>query len=204
MTDVGFATAIQGIGSAVLLNVLLWLAIVISIPFNGFEPAYVTVAIVSVLLLGFFAALVAGFASGEGWAVRVLRRLANRFRFIPKDKLERTVGRIAERLQALRRTPSSCAGRGVGGGQLAPRCRLPLRLPLGARIAINPVDVFVAYGVGNVLSAIPLTPGGLGSPRLRHLRAGKLRCRGGRPCSRSSGGVSSTSGCRSRSARSAT
>ena len=47
----GFALATQGIGSAVVLNVLLWLALVISIPLAGFNPAYVTVALVSVLLL---------------------------------------------------------------------------------------------------------------------------------------------------------
>jgi uncharacterized protein (TIRG00374 family) len=163
VTDVGFATAIEGIGSAVLLNVLLWLAIVISIPFNGFEPAYVTVAIVSVLLLGFFAVLVAGFASGEGWAVRVLRRLANRFRFIPKDKLERTVGRIAERLQAVAKNPELMR-RGVAWAAanwlLDAGCLYVCLWALHS--PINPVDLFVAYGVGNVLAAIPITPGGLG------------------------------------------
>ncbi len=161
--DVGFATAMQGIGSAVLLNVMLWLAIVISIPFNGFNPAYVTVAIVSVLLLGFFAAMVAGFASGEGWAVRALRRLAARFHFIPSDKVEHLVSHIAERLQAAARNPELIR-RGLAWAAanwlFDAGCLYVCLWALG--VHMNPVNLFVAYGVGNVLAAIPVTPGGLG------------------------------------------
>ena len=36
-SDVGFALAMQGIGSAVVLNFLLWLALIISIPLWGFS-----------------------------------------------------------------------------------------------------------------------------------------------------------------------
>jgi len=162
-TDVGFATAIAGIGSAVLLNILLWLALVVSIPLNGFNPAYVTVAIVSVLLLGFFAALIAGFASGEGWAVRVLRRLARRFHFIPEEKLERTLKQIVERLQAAARNPELIR-RGLtwaaANWLLDAACLWVCLAALG--YPMDPIDLFVAYGVGEVLAAIPVTPGGLG------------------------------------------
>ncbi len=162
-TDVGFATAIAGIGSAVLLNILLWLALVVSIPLNGFNPAYVTVAIVSVLLLGFFAALIAGFASGEGWAVRVLRRLARRFHFIPEEKLEQTLKHIVERLQAAARNPELirrgltwAAANWLFDAACLWVCLAALGYPM------DPIDLFVAYGVGEVLAAIPVTPGGLG------------------------------------------
>ena len=162
-TDVGFATAIAGIGSAVLLNILLWLALVVSIPLNGFNPAYVTVAIVSVLLLGFFAALIAGFASGEGWAVRVLRRLARRFHFIPEEKLEGTLKQIVERLQAAARNPELIR-RGLAWAAanwlFDAACLWVCLAALG--YPMDPIDLFVAYGVGEVLAAIPLTPGGLG------------------------------------------
>jgi hypothetical protein len=36
--DTAFALATQGIGSAVVLNVLLWIGLVISIPLRGFDP----------------------------------------------------------------------------------------------------------------------------------------------------------------------
>jgi uncharacterized protein (TIRG00374 family) len=163
VTDVGFATAMQGIGSAVLLNVLLWLAIVVSIPLNGFNPTYVTVAIVSVLLLGFFAALVAGFASGEGWAVRVLRRVARRFSFISQEKLEASLRHVVDRLRAAARNPDLIK-RGLAWAAanwlFDAGCLYVCLWALGSHV--DPIDVFVAYGVGNVLAAIPLTPGGLG------------------------------------------
>ena len=49
--DAGFALATQGIGSAVVLNAMLWVALVISIPLHGFNSAYVTVAVVGAVLL---------------------------------------------------------------------------------------------------------------------------------------------------------
>ncbi len=95
-TDVAFAAASQGIGSAVVLNAMLWLALVVSIPINGFRPVYVTVAIISAVLLALFAALVVGFAEGRGWAANALRYLARRVRFIPEDRMENAVRHIAQ------------------------------------------------------------------------------------------------------------
>ena len=50
-TDVGVMMATKGIGSTVVLNVLLWIALVISIPLSGFQPIYATVAIVGAVVL---------------------------------------------------------------------------------------------------------------------------------------------------------
>ena len=36
----GFGLAVQGSGSAVVLNVIFWVALVVSIPLRGFNPAY--------------------------------------------------------------------------------------------------------------------------------------------------------------------
>ena len=164
VTDVGFATATQGIGSAVLLNVMLWLALIISIPINGFNSVYVSVAIVSVVLVGLFAALIAGFTTGEGWAIKALQNLAHRSRFLSEEKVERSVRQIADRLHALARNPTLIR-RGLSWAALnwlldaacLYACLLALHHP------VDPIDVIVAYGVGNVLAAIPLTPGGLGT-----------------------------------------
>src|SRR6201999_4435825 len=49
--DAGVMMATKGLGSTVVLNVLLWLSLVISIPLAGFHPIYVTVAIVGALIL---------------------------------------------------------------------------------------------------------------------------------------------------------
>src|SRR5438105_2201468 len=63
--DATFAVATQGIGSAVVLNVLLWIALVISIPLRGFNPLYAVAALVGVLLMAAVAALVLLFTRGE-------------------------------------------------------------------------------------------------------------------------------------------
>lgn len=162
-TDVAFQAATQGIGSAVLLNAMLWLALVISIPINGFRPVYVTVAIITAVLLGLFAALVLGFAEGKGWAANALRYLGRRVRFIGEERMEGAVGHIAYRLHSLRGNRALLL-KGVFWGAanwlLDAAC---LWVCLAAfNYELNPVDLFVAYGVGNVLAAIPLTPGGLG------------------------------------------
>src|SRR5580700_2227637 len=63
-TDVGVMMATKGMGSTVVLNVLLWLALVISIPLAGFRPIYVTVAITGAVLLLAIAALGFGITRG--------------------------------------------------------------------------------------------------------------------------------------------
>ena len=72
-TDVGIMMATKGMGSTVVLNVLLWVALVISIPVSGFRPLYGTVAIVGAVLLAAFAAVVIGFTRGGARAARILR-----------------------------------------------------------------------------------------------------------------------------------
>jgi len=67
---------------------------------------------------------------------------------------------------------------------------------------VNPVELFAAYGIGNVLAVIPVTPGGLGVVEATMILL--LKSFGVSYPSRSkrsSVGASSTSGCRSRSRR---
>jgi uncharacterized protein (TIRG00374 family) len=162
-TDVGVATATMGIGSAVLLNAMLWVALLISIPLNGFNPVYEWVALVSLLSLGFFAALIAGFAKGDGWAVRVLRRIARRVRKIPEEKLELLISQIAARIQAFW-SDQELVRRGLIWAALNwlldASCLWVCLFAL--HVYLNPIDLFVAYGIANVLAAIPITPGGIG------------------------------------------
>src|SRR5262249_38786766 len=51
-TDAGFALGTEGIGSAVVLNLLLWIGLLITIPLHGFRPLYLTAAVIGALLLG--------------------------------------------------------------------------------------------------------------------------------------------------------
>jgi len=62
--DAAVMMATKGLGSTVVLNVLLWLSLVISIPLAGFHPIYVTVAIIGAVLLLAIAALTLGITRG--------------------------------------------------------------------------------------------------------------------------------------------
>ena len=50
----------------------------------------------------------------------------------------------------------------MGGRELALRRSCALGLLAAYGHVTRPIDLFVAYGVANVLAAVPLTPGGLG------------------------------------------
>jgi uncharacterized protein (TIRG00374 family) len=170
-TDVGFAAATQGIGSAVVLNVLLWSALVVSIPIElatghaHHESAglYIEIAAVGTVLLSLAAGLVYAFTRGQSWARRVLRTLARHLPFLTEAATEQFVVRVNERLRALG-SDRRLLARGVlwaTANWLLDAACLWICL-IAFHQVLDPVDLLVAYGVGNVLAAIPLTPGGLG------------------------------------------
>jgi uncharacterized protein (TIRG00374 family) len=161
--DAGFAVATQGIGSAVVLNVLLWTALVVSIPVTGLGPGYLSVAIVGALLLLAFAALVLLFTKGDEHAERVLVAIARPLPFVSERAVTELVARLGTRLRSL----GSDRRLLVRAVTWAAANWLLDAASLWAFVAafghlVSPVELFVAYGVANVLAAIPLTPGGLG------------------------------------------
>jgi len=82
--------ATKGIGSTVMLNVLLWISLVISIPLSGFRPVYATVAIVGAILLAGMAALILGITRGGQRAARIVRAIGGRIPGVGGDRnLER-------------------------------------------------------------------------------------------------------------------
>jgi len=162
-TDVGVMMATKGMGSTIVLNVLLWLSLVISIPLSGFRPIYVTVAIVGAVLLAAMAALVVGLTRGGKRAGRILRAIGDRIPGVGGQRLERVVLQADESLRRLARD------RGVLVSSLtwASLNWLLDAASLWCFIAAfgsftNPVGLFAAYGIANVLGAIPVTPAGLG------------------------------------------
>ena len=62
--DAAVMMATKGLGSTVVLNVLLWLSLVVSIPLAGFHPIYVTVAVIGAVVLVAIAALAVGITRG--------------------------------------------------------------------------------------------------------------------------------------------
>jgi uncharacterized protein (TIRG00374 family) len=161
--DATFAVATQGIGSAVVLNLLLWIALVISIPLRGFNPLYGFAALVGVLLGAAVAALVLLFTRGEERAARIVRRLASRVPFLDEDVVTAGVQRLATRLRELARDRLLLA-RAVGWAAafwLLDASSLWVFVAAFGHL-MSPYGLLVAYGLANVLAFLPITPGGLG------------------------------------------
>ena len=161
--DATFAVATQGIGSAVVLNVLLWIALVISIPLRGFNPLYAVAALVGVLLMAAVAALVLLFTRGEDRAAVILRWVASRVPFLDEEGVTAGVRRLAVRLRELSRD-GPLLGRAVGWAAafwLLDASSLWVFLAAFGHL-MSPYGLLVAYGLANVMAVLPITPGGLG------------------------------------------
>jgi uncharacterized protein (TIRG00374 family) len=160
---VGFTLATVGLGSAVVLNLLLWICLLISIPFNGFNPAYVSAAIVGALLMA--AAFSLGFLlmRGVDKADRVVRSIARHVPFVEEETASRFARQTALRLHDLARQPELIRNSvfwAVANWLLDASVLWVFVYALGT--TMNPLNLFVAYGLANILAAIPITPGGLG------------------------------------------
>jgi uncharacterized protein (TIRG00374 family) len=161
--DAAVMMAAKGIGSTVVLNVLLWLSLVISIALAGFQPIYGTVAIIGTVVLLGVAALVLGVTRGAGLASRLLRALADKIPGLSGERVEhaimdaaRTFGTMArdKRVLALALLWASL-------NWLLDAASLWSFVAAFGKL-VNPVELFAVYGIANVAGALPITPGGLG------------------------------------------
>jgi uncharacterized protein (TIRG00374 family) len=161
--DAGFALATQSLGSAVVLNALLWLALVVSIPLRGFDPLYVTAAIVGAVLIGGFSLLILFFTRGEERAANLLSSLAARTPIVDEAAVTRLVHRLAARLRELGNDHGllvRAIGWATANWLLDAAALWVFVAAYGHRV--SPEGLLVAFGLANVLAAIPITPGGLG------------------------------------------
>ena len=162
-SDAGFALATQGLGSALVLNFILWVALVISIPLTGFNPLYATAAAVGGVVIAVFAAAVLALTKGEERAASMLGRAAARLPFLKEDVVDRVVHDLATRIRTMS-ADRSLLVRAVGwaaANWLLDAAALFVFLAAFGHVE-NPDGLLVAYGLANVLAAIPITPGGLG------------------------------------------
>ena len=157
----GLAT--QGIGSAVVLNGIFWLSLLISIPLHGYNPLYGFAAILGVLLIAVFAGLIFLLTRGEEQATKFLNRVARRLPFVKTETITALVEKVADRMQVLFRSPELLRRAGIwaAANWLLDAGSLYVFL-FAFGVHLDPVDVLVAYGLANILAVIPLTPGGLG------------------------------------------
>jgi uncharacterized protein (TIRG00374 family) len=161
--DAAVMMAAKGLGSTVVLNVLLWLSLVVSIPLAGFHPIYVTVAVIGALILLAVAALAFGITRGAGRASRILRMVGDRIPGLTGERLERAFREAMASLASLARERRVLvwALTWASLNWLLDAASLWCFIGAFGRL-VNPVELFAAYGIANVAGALPVTPGGLG------------------------------------------
>ena len=162
-SDTGFALGVQGIGSAVVLNVILWISLVVSIPVWGFSAEYLLAAVVGGFLLAGAAALVYALTLGEERVGTLLERAGEHVPFVDGAGLRRAYGQLGHHLSGLAHRREAVFGAVVWASLNWLLDAASLWVFVGAfGHWVNPDGLLVAYGLANVLAAIPLTPGGLG------------------------------------------
>jgi uncharacterized protein (TIRG00374 family) len=161
--DAGVMMAAKGLGSTVVLNVLLWVALVISIALAGFQPIYGTVAIIGTVLLLAVAALVFGVTRGAGRASRILRVAADKIPGLSGERVEGAILDGARTFATMARDKRvlSLALLWASLNWLLDAASLWCFVAAFGKLA-NPVELFAVYGIANVAGALPITPGGLG------------------------------------------
>jgi hypothetical protein len=162
-TDAGVMMAAKGMGSTVVLNVLLGASLVISIPLAGFHSIYVSVAITGAVLLAAAAALALGVTRGAGRAARLIRAAGDKIPGLGGDRLEQAVRDAAASLSALGHDKNVLAASLTWASLnwLLYAASLWCFVAAFGYLA-NPVELFAAYGIANVAGVLPVTPAGLG------------------------------------------
>jgi putative heme transporter len=160
--DAGFALAAAGLTSAVVLNFILWGGLIVSIPLRGVNPVYGTAAIAGVILMGIAVAIIFGLIEGQGRSEKILRSIARRLH-LNEERAGEAVRHIGGRMKELA-GDKAMLRRLVGwaaANWLIDAAALWVFLrAFGGSLTFD--GLIVAFGLANVLAAIPLTPGGLG------------------------------------------
>jgi uncharacterized protein (TIRG00374 family) len=161
--DTGVMMAAKGLGSTIVLNVLLWLSLVISIPLAGFRPIYGTVAIIGTVLLAAVALVIIGVTRGTERASRILHVVGDKIPWVSGDRLEAAVREASKTASSMARDKHVLAWALVWASLNWLLDAASLWCFIAAfGSTVNPVELFAAYGIANVAGALPLTPGGLG------------------------------------------
>ncbi len=175
-SDAGFALGTQGIGSALVLNVLFWFALVGYLATHGFHAPVghhgagssgsvlvVVAAAVGAVLVLVFAALAFLVTRGPAQVRGAVHRLGRRLPFVDPDRvvgffegLQRRFGDLVADRALTRRAVLWAAA-----NWLLDAASLWVFVAAFGHV-VSPVDLLCAYGLANILAAIPLTPAGLG------------------------------------------
>jgi uncharacterized protein (TIRG00374 family) len=157
--DAVFGTVVQGVGSAIVLNAMLWLELIAAIPRYGLTHFFGVSAALGAALFAAAAAVALGLTRAENWTIQRVRPIATHLPRVSADGAERQVRQLAHHLTTF-------------GSDRGLMVRAIVRAAMNWLLDAAPLWVFVAaFGYhanvigllfANVLAVLPFTPGGLG------------------------------------------
>jgi uncharacterized protein (TIRG00374 family) len=161
--DAVFLATIEGTGSALLLWVMLGATLIVALPVHGADPRQILLAVAGmVLVAAAFALLVAVARDGRG----PRRLIASLARWVPgmnADHAAEALRREGQHLRALAADPPRLvAAIGWGAANWLLDATVLWVFLAAAGHTIDPLTLFTAYAVANVLGMLPITPGGVG------------------------------------------
>ena len=163
--DAGVMMAAKGLGSTIVLNVLLWLSLVISIPLAGFRPIYGTVAIIGTVLLAAVALVIIGVTRGTERASRILHWVGDKIPWVSGDRLEAAVRQASKTASNMAKDKRVLAWALVWAAVnwlLDAACLWCFIAALYPRY-FDPVLLFAAYGSATSSPSSPSCPAGSAS-----------------------------------------
>ena len=158
----GFALATAGLGSAVVLNLILWIGLIASIPIRGVNKGYGVAAIAGIIVMLVAGLLVLGLMDGQGRAERAFRWVARKLH-LNEDRTGAAVRQIAERLEDIisdRQLLIRTAGWAAANWLLDAASLWVFLRAFGESMDVD--ALIIAFGLVNILQVVPIMPGGLG------------------------------------------
>lgn len=148
--------------SAVALNLMLWTALVVSIPLYGFNALYAMAAVVGVVVMLLVAATLLAIVERSPLIDRAVHFVAERVRF-DGDRVVGSLRVFGDQIAALladRPLMARLSFWAVMNWLLDAASLWVFLRAFG--VTMNPIGLLVAFGVANVLAAVPISPGGIG------------------------------------------
>ena len=163
----GFVMAAQGLGSNLLLVLLVGFAMLAALPVYGFRAGYVTVAIAGAALVGLVLLLGDAFSNTRSWPRRLARVAGSPLgRIRPglnPDRLVEVIDSTYEQARQIRKRREDLRSALVWGlaNWILDAASLWVFLTM-AGAKVTPQAAFLVFGLANVAALLPFTPGGLG------------------------------------------
>ncbi len=162
-----FVMATQSIGSAVVLNALLWVGLAAAIPLHGLAPSHLLALGVGSVVFALTAATIDALLHQRRWLWRAVSALMSPFPALTDDKINDFLSDQSERIIYLKEHPKVVRRAGIWAIANWLLDATALWIFLAAfDVNVDPVVVLVAFAMANVVAVLPLTPGGLGVTEL--------------------------------------